>query len=419
MVATQIYDQVLTVLSTCGINPIMRTENDVKNALTASHSVEDHENATPLVVDMLIKNDSKTKSTAFDAILSDKEFTTFFRNFMKRRLRMDDKKCYTNTLCQYLLLVCGQFIDKVLHDDNLIERNLLDQGRQYVGSSTKHQDNPFHMIQLINEADGLFDVESYYDYELEKTEPLVNLQHASLTVFHALDTGRADANAKARRNDKDAAKLMKQWTKEPLFTGISVQGNDLSTPTSSKRKNESVSSRKSTRKRKADIMESDEESATPTGHKAKKSPATPTTPIDNKCINLVKNISSALGSLSADNIAGKEEVIADLKNQFLQLGNSVTGRKAKNCSELATELANGLAEKEVPPAKVTTPSEKTREEDKGPTDDKTPPGSTKKRKVTTKSDSSKKSKPKKDQGKKEESSNEKKKKKTPKRRKKK
>lgn len=387
----------------------------MKNALTASHTVEDHENATPLVVDMLIKNDSKTKSTAFDAILSDKEFTTFFRNFMKRRLRMDDKKCYTNTLCQYLLLVCGQFIDNVLHDDNLSKRNLLDQGRQYVGSSTKHQDYPFYMIQLINEADGLFDVESYSDYELEKTEPLVNLQHASLTVFHALDTGRADANAKAKRNDKIAAKLMKKWTNKPLFTHRSVQGNDLSMPTSSKRKNESVSSRKSTRKRKANIMESDEESATPTGRKAKKSPATPTTPIDNKCIDLVKNISSTLESLSADNIAGKEEVIANLKNQFLQLGNSVTGCKAKNCSELASELANGLAEKEVPPAKVTTPSEKTRAEDKGPTDDKTPPRSAKKRKVATNSDSSKKSKPKKGQGKKkEESSNDKKKKRTPK-----
>jgi len=410
LVATQIYDQVLSVLSTCGINPIMRTEHGVKIALTQKHTIEDHEKATPLVVDMLIKNDSETTSRAFDAILSAPEFAALFKNSMRRKKKMDDKKCYTNTLCHLLLLVCGQFIDSVLHDDDLSERHLLDQGRQYVGSSTKNQAYPFHTMQLINKEGEQFDVESYSHYKLEENEPLLNLLSVSMSVFHALDTGRANAKTEATKSDKIAAKLMAQWTEKPLFTRKSLRDDDLSTPTSSKRNNGSEPSRtKSSRAaRKTDILDSDEEGATETARKANKSPATQTTQIDNKRINLVKDISSTLGSLSANKVKGQKKLIENLKKQFLQLGNSVTGCEAKNCSE----LANCLAEKEVSPAKVATPSEKTRVEDEGSMDDNTPRRGVKRSATNaTNSDLLEETTPTKKRGKKkEESSNEKSKK---------
>ena len=142
LVATHIYRQVLQVLAICGINPTIRTENGIKNALTKVHKAKDQWKATPTIVDVLTKTNHYANT--YDTILN--ALPTYFKSHMKKRKKTDEKNHTSNSLYQVLSIMMYHFTNQVLNDDQLQQRKLLERG-QYKGASTKSKSSkPFQLI---------------------------------------------------------------------------------------------------------------------------------------------------------------------------------------------------------------------------------------------------------------------------------
>lgn len=326
LVATHIYRQVLQVLAICGINPTIRTEKGIKNALTKVHKAKDQWKATPTIVDVLTKTNHYANT--YDTILN--ALPTYFKSHMKKRKKTDEKNHTSNSLYQVLSIMMYHFTNQVLNDDQLQQRKLLERG-QYKGASTKSKSSkPFQLISIVRngEPEG---VTSFTQFEFNRKEHLLNLQETCLAIFHAIDTGCITEQAKTIIANAD--KLMLKWKNQTPFKRADGDSVTKVTTPAKRQMNPVRSSRKKT-KTNNETDDEDEDVSEP----ASTPSATANRGTNTYNVSLVHKMAGTFNKPSLTTLieggTAEGKLVRQLKDQFVQLANSVTGKTSANCDEL-------------------------------------------------------------------------------------